>query len=148
MPILCDTICVWALYFKDSAYRRHVLELRSKHKLAIPDICLIEASYPIYGAKGLKELKKYSKFVENLPVAPGIKILETDLYDLATALTLATKHPDIFIDREGNLCLFNALIASLWLKTKNPLATTDTQLIKLGKLKNLKTIKLKKAKLR
>ena len=146
MAVLCDTICVWALYFKDSAYRKHVLKLRSKHKLAIPDICLIEAAYPIYKAKGLEELKKYSKFIENLPVAPNIEILKTSLYDLATALTLAAENSETFIDGEGNLCLFNAIIASIWIKTKTPLATTDTQLIKLGKQKNLKTIKLEKSK--
>lgn len=90
-------------------------------------------------------MEKYSKFVENLPIAPNIEIAKTDLYDLSTALTLAAENPEKFVDEEGNLCLFNALIASIWLKTKLPLATTDNQLIKLGVEKNLKTIKLEKS---
>gem|GEM_PF-6961367 len=34
--VLCDTVCIWALYFRDSAYRKHVLELRSENKLYCP----------------------------------------------------------------------------------------------------------------
>ncbi len=143
---LCDTICVWAFYFKDSAYREHMLKLRSNYLLIIPDICFLEASYPIYEAKGLKELEKYSKFVENIFLARNIKVLSTSLDDLVKALNLATSEPETFIDDEGNLCLFDALIASTWMKANIPLITSDSRLMKFGASRNLKIIKLRKTK--
>ena len=38
--------------FRYSSYGSHVLELRRKLGLMIPDVCLIEAEYPICRAKG------------------------------------------------------------------------------------------------
>lgn len=144
--LLCDTICVWALYFRDSAYRKHVLKLRSSNLLTIPDICLIEASYPIYEAKGLDELKRYSRFVENIILAHNIKVLTVSLEDLAKALNLAVVNPEVFIDEEGNLCLFDALITSIWMRTNVPLVTSDKRLIEFGERRGLSVIRLQKAK--
>ena len=146
MEMLCDTVCVWALYFRDSIYRKHILKLRSKHRLLIPDICLIEASYPIYKAKGLKEIEKYSKFVEMIPLSQNIEIIKIEIEDIARALKIAYNNPQTFIDREGNLCLFDAIITSIWYKKNIPLITTDKKLIKLAEKENLTIIKLKQEK--
>lgn len=144
MSVLCDTICVWALYFRDSAYRKHVLHLRSEYGLIIPDICFLEASYPIYRAKGIEELGKYSKFIENMPLSKNIEILKTGMEDLQEALKIAAEEPENFIDEENNLCLFDALIASIWTKTGMTLASRDPKLKNFGKKKRLKYIQLKK----
>jgi len=148
MSVLCDTICVWALYFRDSAYRRHVLNLRSKYGLIIPDICFLEASYPIYRAKGIEELGKYSKFIENLPLSKNIEILKTGMEDLQEALKIAAEEPENFIDEENNLCLFDALIASIWARTRMTLASRDPKLKNFGKKKRLQYIQLIKSKKR
>ena len=132
MPVLCDTVCVWALYFRDSAYRSHVLELRGRHGLVVPDTCLLEAAYPIYKAKGVGELAKYSEFLRHLPLAPGIQVLETVYEDFMRALDLAGEHPDVFVDEAGNLCLFDAILASVWLRVRLPLATSNKRLISLA----------------
>lgn len=146
MGILCDTVCVWALYFRDSAYRRHVLDLRAKYGLVIPNACLLEAAYPIYRAKGLQELANYSAFVRNIILAKGVETLEMSQDDLAAALRMAVEDPETFVDEEGNLCLFDALIASIWLRTRMSLATTDFRLINFGKKKGLNYIELKREK--
>ena len=101
----------------------------------IPDICLIEAAYPIFRAKGAHELTKYATFVNNLPVAPGVKLYKTTPEDLSEAMTLISSHSELFIDVEGNLGLFDALIASIWLRTKMPLVTKDVNLIKLSEMR-------------
>jgi len=145
MPVLCDTVCVWALYFRDSSYRSHVLELRRRLGLIVPDVCLIEAAYPIYRAKGAVELVRYAEFVERLPLAPGVEVLECGYEDLIAALKLASGHSSVFMDRRGNLCLFDAIISSIWVRTGLPLATSDEKLISLTRfIPQLKVIKLEK----
>lgn len=146
MALLCDTICVWALYFRDSAYRRHVLHLRSKYELIIPDVCLLEAAYPIYRAKGVGELGKYSVFIENLPLSKNIEVLRTNVEDLQEALKIATQHPEDFVDEENNLCLFDAIVASIWLRTRMPLASRDAKLRSFGEKKGLRYIQLERRK--
>ncbi|MGB9631588.1 MAG: PIN domain-containing protein [Candidatus Methanodesulfokora sp.] len=145
--MLCDTVCVWALYFKDSAYRKHVLEIRSENKLLLPDICLIEAAYPIFEAKGGEELKKYASFVEALPSARNIEIIPLLLDDLIRALVLVSNHPQFFVE-QGNLCLYDAIIATIWERTGATLVTSDKKLIKFGKSRGLSTLKLRKTGLR
>ena len=145
VPVLCDTVCVWALYFRDSGYRSHVLELRRKLGLAIPDTCLVEAAYPIYKAKGSAELARYAEFVERLPLAPRVEILECSYEDLVAALELASSYPEVFVDRRGNLCLFDAIVSSIWVRTGLPLATSDERLISLTRfIPRLKVVKLEK----
>ena len=131
MPILCDTVCIWALYFRDSVYRAHVLELRRRHGLLVPKACLLEAAYPIFKAKGLDELRRYATFLRYLPLAPGIKILELGYEDLVKALELARECLEVFVDERSNLCLFDALVASTWLRTRLALATSDLKLARL-----------------
>jgi hypothetical protein len=41
--ILCSSVCLWALYFRDSAYRRHVLELTKHYTLPVTETCLARA---------------------------------------------------------------------------------------------------------
>ncbi|RZN58427.1 MAG: hypothetical protein DSO07_08570 [Thermoproteota archaeon] len=145
--VLCDTVCIWALYFRDSAYRKHVLELRSENKLLLPDICLMEAAYPIFEAKGEEELKKYASFIRALPSAKNIEIVPLLLDDLIEALILVSEHPQFFLDQE-NLCLYDAMIAAIWRRTRATLATSDRNLMKFGRNRGLSAVRLRKTKLR
>jgi predicted nucleic acid-binding protein len=131
--VLCDTVCVWALYFRDSAYREHVLRLREEHGLVVPDVCLVECAYPVYRAKGLRELARYAVFAESLPLAPRVEIYSSEAADVAKAAELAAEEPELLVDEEGNLLFFDALVAAIWESTKLTLATTDEKLIKFGK---------------
>jgi len=141
--ILCDTVCVWALYFRDSAYRKHVLELRSNNKLLLSDICLMEAAYPIFEAKGDEELRRYANFVRVLPSARNIEIIPLLLDDLIRALILVSENPQFFVE-QGNLCLYDAIIAAIWERTGSTLATSDRRLIEFGRTRGLSAIRLKR----
>ena len=132
MPVLCDTVCVWALYFRDSVYREHVLQLRAEHGLVVPDVCLVECAYPVHRAKGLQELAKYAAFAESLPLAPRVEVYDSRVADIAEAAELAVEHPEFFVDEEGNLSFFDALVAAIWLRTGFLLATTDAKLIEFS----------------
>ena len=144
--MLCDSVCVWALYFRDSAYRRHVLELRKRYILLIPEACLIEVAYPIYHAKGLSELRNYAAFLRHLPLGRNIRVLPLTLETLARALELITSHPVHFVDEEGNPNIYDAILAAAWEKTRVPLATSDSRLIKYGEARKLEFIPLRKAR--
>ncbi len=144
--ILCDTVCVWALYFRDSAYREHVLELRRRSLLLVPEAALIEAAYPIYRAKGLRELRNYALFVRYLPLSRGVRTLPLKLEDISRALALAAEHPGYFVDEEGNLNLYDALIAAAWEELRVPLATSDSRLIDYGRARGLDCVALRRAR--
>jgi predicted nucleic acid-binding protein len=143
--ILCNSVCLWALYFRDSAYRRHVLKLRKHYTLLFPEICLVEVAYPIYRAKGLNELKNYAMFLKHLPIGKNIKILPLSPEALAKALELIAGFPEYFIDEEGNLNIYDAILATIWEKMKIPFATSDSKLIEYGKTHKLDYILLRKA---
>lgn len=123
--ILGDTVCVWGLYFRNSAYRDHVLQLRYDYGLAVPEICLIEAAYPIYKVGGSRELLNYARFVKGLLRAPRIRLVEFELADIEIAAKLVSANPHLFVDRSGNLNLFDALVAATWLRTGLTLASSD-----------------------
>jgi len=143
--IMCSSVCLWALYFRDSAYRRHVLELRKHYTLLVPETCLIEVADPIYRAKGLNELKKYAVFLRYLPLGKNIKILPLSHEALAKALILTTNYPEYFVDEEGNLNIYDAILVAIWEKMKIPFATSDSKLIEYGKTHKLDYILLRKA---
>lgn len=108
-------------------------------------MCLLEAAYPIFKAKGLRELRRYASFLRRLPLARGVQAVESVYEDLMRALELAAEHPEVFLDEEGNLCLFDALIASAWLRTGLPLATSDRRLLSLvSAVPGLRGIELEK----
>ncbi|MEM4430478.1 MAG: PIN domain-containing protein [Thermofilaceae archaeon] len=130
--ILGDTVCVWALYFRNSAYRDHVLQLRREHGLAIPEVCLIEAAYPIFKVGGVQELLNYARFVKGLLQAPRIRVIEFELADIGVAAKLVSANPHLFIDRSGNLNLFDALVAAAWLRTGLTLASSDEVFLELS----------------
>ena len=144
--ILCDTVCVWGLYFRDSAFREHVLELRKSNLLLVPEICLVEAAYPIYRAKGLRELRNYSEFVEHLPLSRNIKLLPLTLENLAQALRLAAEHSSYFVDEEGNLNLYDAILAATWEEFRAPLATADSKLLSYGRALGLECVELRRTR--
>ena len=144
--VLCDSVCVWALYFRDSAYRRHVLELRKRYTLLIPEACLIEVAYPIYRAKGLSELRSYASFLRRLPLGRNIRVLPLTLEALARALELITGYPDRFVDEEGNPNIYDAILAAIWEKMRVPLATSDSRLIEYGEARRLEFVPLRKAR--
>ena len=144
--VLCDSVCVWALYFRDSAYRRHVLELRNHYTLLIPEACLIEVAYPIYRAKGLNELRSYASFLRHLPLGRNIRVLPLTLEALARALELITGYPDRFVDEEGNPNIYDAILAAIWEKMRVPLATLDSRLIEYGEARRLEFVPLRKAR--
>jgi len=144
-PVLCDTICVWALYFRDSKYRGHVLALLRERGLLIPEACALEAAYPIFKARGAGELARYALFLENLPLVEGLELIPLRFEDLTRAIELAAREPEFFVDELGNANLFDALVAALWERTGAPLATTDRRLMEFGERRGLRTIKLQKA---
>ena len=143
-PVLCDTICVWALYFRDSKYRGHVLALLRERGLRVPEVCALEAAYPIFKAKGAGELARYALFLENLPLVEGLELIPLRFEDLVRAVELAAGEPEFFVDEHGNLNLFDAIVAVLWEKTGAPLATSDRKLMEFGERRGLKTIRLQK----
>jgi len=142
--VLGDTICVWALYFRDSKYRGHVLALLHERGLLIPEVCTLEAAYPIFKAKGVEELAKYALFLENLPLVENLELVPLRLEDFTRAIELATNEPGIFIDELGNINLFDAIVAALWERTGAPLATSDRKLVEFGERRGLKAIRLQR----
>jgi len=143
-PVLGDTICVWALYFRDSKYRGHVLALLRERGLLIPEVCALEAAYPIFRAKGAGELARYALFLENLPLVEGLELVPLRFEDLVRAVELAANEPAFFVDELGNLNLFDAMIAALWERLGAPLATSDRKLVEYGERRGLKAIRLQK----
>jgi hypothetical protein len=69
------------------------------------------------------------------------------LDDLIEALILVSEHPQFFLDQE-NLCLYDAMIAAIWRRTRATLATSDRNLIKFGRNRGLSVVRLRKTKLR
>lgn len=114
-----------ALYFMNSAYRGHVLQLRRDYGLALPEICLIEAAYPIFKVGGSCKLLNYARFVKGLLRAPRIRVMEFEPADIEVAARLVSANPHLFIDRGGNLNLFDALVAAVWSRTGLTLASSD-----------------------
>jgi len=143
-PVLGDTICVWALYFRDSKYRGHVLALLRERGLLIPEVCAVEAAYPIFRAKGAGELARYALFLENLPLVEGLELIPLRFGVLFRAVELAANDPEFFVDELGNLNLFDAIVAALWERTGAPLATSDRKLAEFGERKGLEVIRLQK----
>jgi len=143
-PVLGDTICMWALYFRDSKYRGHVLALLRERGLLIPKVCALEAAYPIFRAKGAGELARYVLFLENLPLVEGLELIPLRFEDLVRAVELAANEPAFFVDELGNLNLFDAMIAALWERLGAPLATSDRKLVEYGERRGLKAIRLQK----
>ena len=143
-PVLGDTICMWALYFRDSKYRGHVLALLRERGLLIPKVCALEAAYPIFRAKGAGELARYALFLENLPLVEGLELVPLRFEDLVRAVELAANEPAFFVDELGNLNLFDAMIAALWERLGAPLATSDRKLVEFGERRGLKAIRLQK----
>jgi predicted nucleic acid-binding protein len=143
-PVLGDTICMWALYFRDSKYRGHVLALLRERGLLIPEVCALEAAYPIFRAKGAGELARYALFLENLPLVEGLELIPLRFEDLVRAVELAANEPAFFVDELGNLNLFDAMIAALWERLGAPLATSDRKLVEYGERRGLKAIRLQK----
>jgi len=112
MTVLCDTVCVWALYLRDSTYREHVLRLRAEHGLVVSDVCLVERAYPVYRTKELREPAKYTVFVENFPLAPRVEVYDSEATDVAWAVRLVAEYPELFIDEEGNLSQMRSSLLS------------------------------------
>lgn len=134
MEVLCDTVCLWALYFRDSAYRSHVLELRRGNVLVIPVTSIIEAFYPIVKAKGVVELARYSLFVENLVYAPRIRVVNVTTRDLALAGKLLVEYEEYFRGSRGEIYLFDAILCAIWLNNKGLiLATSDENIIRFAR---------------
>jgi len=142
--VLGDTICVWALYFRDSKYRGRVLALLRERGLLIPEVCALEAAYPIFRAKGAGELARYALFLENLPLVEGLELIPLRFEDLVRAVELAANEPAFFVDELGSLNLFDAVIAALWERLGAPLATSDRKLVEFGERRGLKAIRLQK----
>jgi predicted nucleic acid-binding protein len=105
----------------------------------------MEAVYPIFEAKGEEELKKYASFIRALPSAKNIEIVPLLLDDLIEALILVSGHPQFFLDQE-NLCLYDAMIAAIWKRTRATLATSDRNLIKFGRNRGLSAVRPRKTK--
>ena len=74
-----------------------------------------------------------------------MKILPLSHEALAKALVLTAGHPEYFTDEEGNLNIYDAILAAIWEKMKIPLATSDSKLIEYGKTHKLDYILLRKA---
>ncbi|WP_161969933.1 type II toxin-antitoxin system VapC family toxin [Candidatus Methanodesulfokora washburnensis] len=51
------------------------------------------------------------------------------------------------MDQE-NLCLYDAMIAAIWRRTRATLATSDRNLMKFGRNRGLSVVRLRKTKLR
>lgn len=144
-PVFCDTICVWALYFRDSKYRGHVLRLLDERGLLVPEVCLMETAYPIFEAKGAGELARYATFLEGLSLVKGLEVVSFCGEDLTRALRLVAEEPDSFVDEQGNLSLYDALVAAAWERVGVELVTTDKKLIEFGKKRGLRAIRLRKS---
>jgi len=137
MVVLSDTTGIWGLYFSDSVYHNFMTELKGREQILIPKVLLIEIAYPVHEAQGIQEMKKLADFIEVLAKTENIMILDEGFGDIVGALRLCEEHSNLFKDEKDNLSLFDALLASIWKRTRLTLYTTDNSLKEFGKIYGL-----------
>ncbi|MEM0093716.1 MAG: hypothetical protein QW753_05020 [Thermofilum sp.] len=104
----------------------------TRYGLAIPEVCLIEAAHPIFRVGGVRELLNYARFAKGLLRAPRIQVVGFEPADVEVAAKLVSANPRLFIDRSGNLNLFDALVAAAWFRTNLPLASSNEAFLELS----------------
>jgi hypothetical protein len=139
--VLVDTTGIWGLFVEGSSYHKFMKKLRAEKILVTPLAAILENIYPVYRTfsegyvkteKGLEKLQSLARFYRAMLLEEEIKIYELTMEDMALALKIAHEDKDLFIDKDGRLKLFDALISVAWTRTKLPLYTTDEGLKKFG----------------
>jgi predicted nucleic acid-binding protein len=151
--VLIDTTGIWGLFIGNSAYHGFMKKLRAEKILVIPSAIILENIYPVYQIfseeyakpqKGLEKLQGLARFYWAMLMEEEVKIHSSTTEDIAFALRIANEDKDLFIDRNGKLKLFDALIGATWMRTKLPLYTTDEELRRFGERHRLESRIIKK----
>lgn len=151
--VLIDTTGVWGLFLEGSVYHKFMGRLRAEKIIVIPLASLLENVYPIYrmfseqymaSEKGLEKLQSLAHFYRTILIEERVRVYGLTLEDIALALRIVNEDKDLFIDERGSLKLFDALIATAWMRTRLPLYTNDKGLRRFGERHGLKYREIRK----
>jgi len=165
MPkILLNTKALWGLIVKGSIYSKHVYEIAETYELIIPLPAVIEvimAVYKLFSEKGTNFEKGFEAIIEAINKLNAItkkqkeygiiaKILMPKETVILEAIELIKEHLELFVKKGPKntkwLRLFDAIIATIWIKERIPLLADDPVYEKLAQKYKLWYIKLQKYK--
>ncbi len=165
MPkILLDTKALWGLIVRGSIYSGHVYEIAKTYQLIIPLPAIIEvimAIYKVFSERGTNFEKGFEAVIEAInklnaiikkPNEYGIiaKVLMPKETITLEAIGIIKDHLELFVKKGPKntrwLRLFDAIIATIWIKEKIPILADDPVYDKLAQKYKLKYIRLQKYK--